>query len=96
MKLLTLRAKSYRSLRDTEMALTDMNVFIGANASGKSSILDALRFLSEGVRARDFRPPAFARGGVLHLAWKGEDAVGSSSPYAWSTKDASTSGRCVW
>ena len=75
MKLLTLRAKSYRSLRDTEMALTDMNVFIGANASGKSSILDALRFLSEGVRARDFRPPAFARGGVLHLAWKGEDAV---------------------
>lgn len=75
MKLLTLRAKSYRSLRDTEMALTDLNVLIGANASGKSSILDALRFLSEGVRARDFRPPAFARGGVLHLAWKGEDAV---------------------
>lgn len=75
MKLLTLRARSYRSLRDTEIALTDLNVFIGANASGKSSILDALRFLSEGVRARDFRPPAFARGGVLHLAWKGEDAV---------------------
>ena len=75
MKLLTLRAKSYRSLRDMEIALTDLNVFIGANASGKSSILDALRFLSEGVRARDFRPPAFARGGVLHLAWKGEDAV---------------------
>lgn len=75
MKLLKLHAKSYRSLREADVALDDLNVFIGANASGKSSILDALRFLSEGVRARDFRPAAFSRGGILHMAWKGEDAV---------------------
>ena len=75
MKLLKLHARSYRSLRDADVALNDLNVFIGANASGKSSILDALRFLSEGVRARDFRPAAFSRGGMLHMAWKGEDAV---------------------
>lgn len=75
MKLLKLHARSYRSLRDADVALNDLNVFIGANASGKSSILDALRFLSEGVRARDFRPAAFSRGGILHMAWKGEGAV---------------------
>ena len=74
MKLLTLRAKSYRSLRDTNVDLDDLNLFIGANASGKSTILDALRFLNEGIRARDFDGPAFSRGGILHMAWKGEEA----------------------
>ena len=74
MKLLTLRADHYRSLRRQEIHLNDFNLFIGGNASGKSTILDVLRFLSEAVRTRDFREPVFARGGVLHLAWKGEDA----------------------
>ncbi len=74
MKLLTLRAKSYRSLRNEDIALGDLNLFIGANASGKSTILDAFRFLNEGVRAREFRTPTFSRGGILHLAWKGAEA----------------------
>lgn len=74
MKLLTLHALHYRSLRDQDIDLDDLNVFIGANASGKSTILDALRFLSEGVRGRDLRAPVFARGGIVHLAWKGEAA----------------------
>ena len=47
MKLLRLRAKNYRSLRDESIEFDDFNVFIGANASGKSTILDALRFLHE-------------------------------------------------
>lgn len=74
MKLFTLHADRYRSLRDQRIGLDGFNLFIGANASGKSTILDALRFLSEAVRARDFRQPVFARGGLLHLAWKGEAA----------------------
>ena len=74
MKLRTLRADRYRSLRDGKIELGDLNLFIGANAAGKSTILDALRFLSEGVRSRDFRAPVYARGGIVHLAWKGEDA----------------------
>lgn len=57
MKLQTLAAERYRSLRDQRIELDDFNLFIGANASGKSTILDALRFLSEAVRARDFRRP---------------------------------------
>lgn len=72
MKLLRLEAKRYRSLHDADIGLSGLNVFIGANASGKSTVLDALRFLHEGVRKHDFGDPVFTRGGILHLAWKGE------------------------
>ena len=74
MKLLRLTAKSYRSLHNVRLALADMNLFIGANASGKSTILDTLRFLHEGLQTRDFHNPVFSRGGILNLAWKGEEA----------------------
>ncbi len=74
MKLSTLTVKNYRSIRDEVIELGDLSVFIGANATGKSAILDALRFLSEAVRARDFRGPTFSRGGMLNLAWKGQEA----------------------
>src|SRR5260370_1157216 len=74
MKLLSLNASGYRSLREESIHLTDLNLFIGTNASGKSTILDALRFLHEGVQERDFRLPVSSRGGIVHLAWKGEEA----------------------
>ena len=74
MKLISLKVLRYRSLRDEDIGLTDLNLFIGANASGKSTILDALRFLHEGAQERDFRGPVFSRGGIVHLAWKGEEA----------------------
>ena len=74
MKLLKLHAERYRSIRAAEIEFGNLDLFIGANASGKSTILDALRFLQEGVQARDFRNPVSTRGGILHLAWKGEAA----------------------
>jgi predicted ATPase len=74
MHLLSLSARRYRSLRDEAVFFSDLNLFIGTNASGKSTILDALRFLHEGMQERDFRPAVFTRGGIVHLAWKGEDA----------------------
>ena len=74
MKLLRLTAKHYRSLRDEGIELSDLNLFIGANASGKSTILDALRFLHDGIQARDFWASARSRGGIVNLAWKGEEA----------------------
>ena len=71
MKLLRLKAKNYRSLRDVTVDFEDFNLFIGPNAAGKSTILDALRFLHEGMHARDFQGPILSRGGPLNLAWKG-------------------------
>ena len=72
MKLRRLRAKNYRSLRELDIELSELNLFIGANASGKSTILDALRFLHGGVQARDFRVWVSGRGGITNLTWKGE------------------------
>ncbi|MBI4604222.1 MAG: AAA family ATPase [Planctomycetes bacterium] len=74
LKLSKLIARRYLSLRDVEIPLSPLNVFIGPNASGKSNILNALRFLMEGVRDQDFAQPVASRGGLLHLAWKGEPA----------------------
>ena len=74
MKLLNLTVRNYRSLRDARIVLDDLTVFIGANASGKSAILDALRFLNEAVQARSFLTPVYSRGGILNLAWKGQEA----------------------
>ena len=74
MKLSSITVKNYRSLREVSVDLKDLNLFIGANASGKSAILDTLRFLSEAIRARSFRVPAYSRGGILNMAWKGREA----------------------
>ena len=94
MKLTRFEARNYRSLRDVSVELGGVDLFIGANGSGKSAILDALRFLYESVQARDFRVPlSSSRGGLLHLAWKGEEARRVSlvavledddSTYEWS------------
>src|SRR5689334_2901476 len=67
-------ARRYRSLREVDLSLSRLNVFIGANAAGKSNLLDALRFLADGVRDKDFNGAVRERGGPLALAWKGEPA----------------------
>lgn len=74
MKLAEIKASKYRSLREATVTFGDLNVFIGANASGKSTVLDALRLVHEGLLARDFRDAVHSRGGIVNLAWKGEGA----------------------
>jgi predicted ATPase len=74
MELDHLQAFRYRSLRDVDLPLARLSVFIGANASGKSNLLDALRFLAAGVSDKDFSTAVRDRGGPLALAWKGERA----------------------
>jgi predicted ATPase len=74
LRLTQLSARRFLSLKQVDIDLGPLNVFIGPNASGKSNILNALRFLHEGVRDQEFAPAVAARGGVVHLAWKGEAA----------------------
>lgn len=71
MKITRLRARNYRSIREQTFDFGALNLFIGANASGKSTILDALRFLHDGAK-RGFESAVAARGGMVHLAWKGQ------------------------
>ena len=93
MKLTRLTARRYRSVRNDTIDVGPLNLLIGANAAGKSNVLDALRFLHEGAVERDFRKPMHARGGIVHLAWKGEQAsrtdltatvVDGDTTYEWS------------
>ena len=74
MRVAKLHARQYRSLRDVTVGLNELNLFIGANAAGKSTVLDALRFLHEGAREQDFVGAVRGRGGIIHLPWKGEAA----------------------
>ncbi len=74
MRLIRLRANLYRSLREVVVEMNGLNLFIGASASGKSTVLDALRLLQEGARDREFGTAVRNRGGIINLPWKGEAA----------------------
>ncbi len=50
MKITRLRAQNFRSFDTVDIELGDLNVFIGANASGKSNFLNVLTFLRDIVR----------------------------------------------
>lgn len=71
MKIRRLRVRNYRGIREMSLDFDDLGVFIGGNASGKSTILDALRFLQVGVE-RGFASAVGTRGGMTRLAWGGD------------------------
>jgi predicted ATPase len=72
MFLSKLKAVRYRSLCDVELGFGRLNLLIGANAAGKSNLVDALQFLAQAVRGGDLTAAIDARGGIAHLAWKGD------------------------
>lgn len=59
-----LRFKNWRSLRDVEITnLTPITVFIGANSSGKSNLLDGLYFLHKTLKNKVSDATIFSWGG---------------------------------
>ena len=42
-------AKNFRSIADTSVELDDLTVLVGLNASGKSNLLDVLRFVKDAL-----------------------------------------------
>jgi len=54
MKITKIAIKNFRSIQDIEISLNDYNAFVGANGSGKSSVLYALEwFMTGGVLDRN-------------------------------------------
>jgi predicted ATPase len=58
-----LRLRNYRSFRDARLPLSDLTFLVGRNASGKSSLLDALDFIREALT--DSLPIAIERRGGM-------------------------------
>ena len=83
-----LKIRNFKSLESVDLKLGHFNLLIGANASGKSNFLDALRFL-QGVgngftidEILDGKPPSDAsarwpgiRGGTKSIAFRHPDAT---------------------
>lgn len=74
-----IRVQNFKSLRDVDLELGTRNVLVGPNMSGKSNIMDVLRFLSWMVS-----PPSAGVYGLTHaltqlggfweVTWKGGDS----------------------
>lgn len=67
--LVKLATKNFRSLRDVDVDLGDFNVLVGPNASGKSNLLDLIRFIGDSVRT-DLGPAIDLRGGFDEICFR--------------------------
>lgn len=67
-----IRLKNFKNFQDAELILGPFTLLIGTNASGKSNIRDALRFLhgiSRGYNLAEIMGEKYVEGGVLQ--WRG-------------------------
>ncbi len=68
-----LAISGYRSLRDVQLALGELNVITGANGSGKSSLYRALKLLADIAQGRIIQSLA-EEGGLRSTLWAGPEA----------------------
>jgi len=73
--LTRLQARNFKSLRNLDLALGPLSVFVGPNMGGKSNLLDALCFLNDCwfPQGGTFGPvnALTKRGGIDEILWKG-------------------------
>lgn len=63
LRITRIRAKNYRSIRELDIELGPLTVLVGPNASGKSNVLDVLRFIRD-VFYRDLDAAISQRDGI--------------------------------
>ena len=81
-----LSVRTFKSLDDVEVDLGRVNVFIGANGSGKSNLLEAVRILSAAADGKVDDQALLARGvrpGLPALYKSAFPARRGSSQLAW-------------
>lgn len=89
----SIRIKNYLSLRDVEIELGRRNVLIGPNMSGKSNLIDCLKFLSQ-LATKGLRDALFVmRGGHREIVWKGADDPAISLGITLEHADGDSSAR---
>lgn len=72
--LRTVAIANYRSLRDIVLPLTGLDVVIGANGTGKSSLYRALRLLADCARG-DVIASLAREGGMPSVTWAGPEKI---------------------
>jgi len=65
-----LHVKNFLSLRDVELELTQRNVLVGPNMSGKSNLIECLLFLTQ-VAISGLNKALLDRNGFAEVVWKG-------------------------
>ena len=68
MKIRELRLKNWRNFGNADFELTNRTFIIGANAAGKSNLLDVFRFLKD-VTVDGLQKAVNARGGIKKLRY---------------------------
>lgn len=70
-ELTGVKLRNFKGLRDYRVTLRDMNVLVGPNNAGKSSILDAFRLLGPALRhAKRRNPKTFVEDGEPMFGWE--------------------------
>ena len=78
------RLKNFKSYRDATLKFSPLTVMIGANASGKSNLIEGLRLVSRMARGREVGDVLRAakadelvlRGNMTDLPYDGENSFG--------------------
>lgn len=65
-----IQVKNYRSLKYIDISLKEFNVFIGPNASGKSTLLEAINFVGT-IVSKDFETVVENIDDFNSITWKG-------------------------
>jgi len=79
-KLDRIKITNYKSIRDLDLELSDLNVFIGANGSGKSNFIGAFKFLNHLIEG-NLQTYTAAQGGadtILHFGRKHSESMSFS------------------
>jgi predicted ATPase len=67
-----LQVKNYKSLKNLDLELGNRNILVGPNMSGKSNLIDCLRFLSR-ICISGVTQAFLDRGGFQEVVWKGKE-----------------------
>lgn len=99
--LISLNIRGYRPFRDADVTFGPLEVFVGANGTGKSSLFEFLRFLRDGVYQE--MPPEIVAGltgqrifhspGPERFAWKAKIDLGQRYPVMYQGEVAGPLGK---
>jgi predicted ATPase len=73
----SVKFKGYKGLKDFSVRLSHMNILVGPNNSGKSTVLGAFRMLAQALRRARTRRASMIRGpSGMRAGWRlGDDAL---------------------